>query len=290
MTPQRTIEFIADAPPPRWVGDGFPVSTLFSPQTPESGFSPFLLLDYAGPAEFAPSAEPRGVGAHPHRGFETVTIVYQGELHHRDSAGNSGTIGPGDVQWMTAGAGLLHEEKHSEAFTRRGGVLEVAQLWVNLPTAHKLTTPRYQEIPTAAIPRLPLGDGAGFLRPIAGDFGEHPGVARTFSPLLLWDVHLAAGASIVLPIRDGFNAAVFVRRGEVVLAHDAAVTERRLAVLSRWGGGVAVRSEAGADLLVMGGAPLDGPVVAYGPFVMNTSEQIRAAIDDLRAGRFGTLN
>jgi redox-sensitive bicupin YhaK (pirin superfamily) len=178
------------APAPHWVGTGFPVRSLFSYESHGKQLSPFLLLDYAGPARFPAATKPRGVGEHPHRGFETVTIVYQGEVAHRDSTGQGGVIGPGDVQWMTAGAGILHEEFHSPAFTYQGGELEMIQLWVNLPAADKMTAPSYQGIRSDEIPVVPLADNAGEVRVIAGEFQQHAGAASTYSPMQVWDIHL----------------------------------------------------------------------------------------------------
>lgn len=290
MNPRtKQVETVLPGPPGHWVGDGFPVSSVISPQAVGSRLSPFVLMDYAAPVRFEPSSEPRGVDTHPHRGFETVTVVFQGELEHRDSAGNSGRIGPGDVQWMTAGAGVLHEEKHSREFTRRGGTFEVAQLWVNLPAKHKMTPPRYQELRAAAIPSVPLPGDAGTARVIAGEFGGVRGPAATVTPVVLWDVRLRAGARTELPIPDGHNAAVFVRAGSVRLGGEHGASAGELAVLSRAGGGAAVESDGGADLLVLAGEPIDEPVVTYGPFVMNTDEEIRQAVADVRAGRFGRL-
>ncbi|MCW5775858.1 MAG: pirin family protein [Phycisphaeraceae bacterium] len=288
-TRTKRVETVLPSPPGHWVGDGFPVSSVISPQAVGSRLSPFVLMDYAAPARFEASGEPRGVDTHPHRGFETVTVVFQGELEHRDSAGNSGRIGPGDVQWMTAGAGVLHEEKHSREFTRRGGTFEVAQLWVNLPARHKMTPPRYQELRADAIPAVALPGDAGTARIIAGDFAGVRGPAATFTPVVLWDVRLRAGARTNLPIPDGHNAAVFVRAGSARVGgeHDAKAGE--LAVLSRAGGGAVVETDRGADLLVLAGEPIDEPVVTYGPFVMNTAEEIRQAVEDVRAGRFGRL-
>ncbi|MCL4741082.1 MAG: pirin family protein [Phycisphaerales bacterium] len=285
--PPRHVESVLPSPPTHWVGDGFPVSSVISPRSVGSRLSPFVLMDYAPPARFEPSSEPRGVDTHPHRGFETVTVVFQGELEHRDSAGNSGRIGPGDVQWMTAGSGVLHEEKHSREFTRSGGTFEVAQLWVNLPARHKMTPPRYQELRADAIPTVQLPGGAGTVRIIAGEFGGVRGPAATVTPIVLWDVRLGAGARAELPIPDGHNAGVFVRTGSIRIGGTHGAGEGELAVLSRAGGGALVESGDGADLLVLAGEPIDEPVVTYGPFVMNTEAEVRQAVEDVRAGRFG---
>ena len=271
-----------------WVGNGFPVRTLFSPQQGEE-MSPFLLLDYAGPAEFAPSNEPRGVGEHPHRGFETVTIVYQGELEHRDSAGNHGKIGPGDVQWMTAARGVVHEEWHEQAFTKRGGVLEMVQLWVNLPAKYKMSPPRYQEILNRQIPNVPLDDG-GRVRVIAGDFQGAKGPAKTFSPISVLDLWLQKGGRADVPLPEGHTALVVVLKGKARLLGAETAREGDLAVFERKGAGIAVEAKEDALLLVLSGEPLGEPVVSYGPFVMNTQEQIRQAIADFQSGQLGRLS
>ncbi len=269
-----------------WVGNGFPVRTLFSPQSHGSVISPFLLLDYAGPAEFPPSEEPRGVGEHPHRGFETVTIVYQGELEHRDSAGNHGTIGPGDVQWMTAASGVVHEEWHEEAFTRRGGVFEVIQLWVNLPRKDKMSPPHYQEILSRQIPEVAL-DGGGSVRVIAGEFRGAKGPARTFTPVSLLDVRLKANGRAELPLPDGHTAMAVVLKGKVLANGDEAAGAADLVIFDRAGEGIALEAKEDAVVLVLGGEPIDEPVAAYGPFVMNTEAEIREAIRDYQSGRLG---
>jgi quercetin 2,3-dioxygenase len=271
-----------------WVGNGFPVRTLLSPQVHAHGNSPFLLLDYAGPRDFAPTDERRGVEEHPHRGFETVTIVYQGELEHRDSAGNQGRLGPGDVQWMTAGSGVVHEELHERGFARRGGTFEVAQLWVNLPAAHKLTPPRYQELSGGHIPVVTLPGGA-YVRVIAGECGGIAGVARTVTPLNVWDVRIAAGRRAELEIPAGHNAVVALLRGEATLDGQERLAGPQSVLLGRDGDRVVVAAESDAGLLLLTGEPLDEPIASYGPFVMNTEAEIRQAIEDYRAGRMGRL-
>jgi hypothetical protein len=289
-TTTKKIERIQPSPPMHWVGDGFPVSSVISPQTVGKSVSPYVLMDYAGPAGFGPSDKPRGVDTHPHRGFETVTVVYQGELEHRDSAGNSGSIAEGDVQWMTAASGVLHEEKHSAEFTRRGGVLEMAQLWVNLPASHKMMAPRYQELRRDRIPTVELAGGRGSLRVVAGEFGLEPAAAETVTPVILWDGRLGAGSETILPVPDGFSVAVFVRSGTLKAATTHTVESRQLAVFEPSGAGIHLAAETDSEFLVVGGEPIDEPVVAYGPFVMNKPEEIEAAIADVRAGRFGVLD
>lgn len=274
---------------PHWVGDGFPVRSLFSYNTFGQELSPFLLLDRAGPREFAPGGHRRGVGTHPHRGFETVTIVYSGEVEHRDSTGAGGTIGPGDVQWMTAGAGILHEEFHSAAFSRDGGTLDMVQLWVNLPAKDKMATPGYQGILDRDIPSVELPDGAGRVRVIAGEYEGHAGPARTFSPLDVWDVRLHAGKSARLSQPEGRSLAVVVLEGTIEVNGSQIVREAQWVLLDRAGTDFTVEANADAKLLILGGEPLNEPIDGYGPFVMNTPRQIHEAVEDFNSGRFGKI-
>lgn len=294
MAHSRRIARVLTSPPTHWVGDGFHVASVIAPQRTGAELSPFILMDYGGPDEYAPTTTPRGVDVHPHRGFETVTVVYAGELEHRDSAGNRGSIGPGDVQWMTAARGVLHEEKHSARFTREGGSMEMAQLWVNLPARHKMDAPRYQTLVADAIPRMELPGAAGSVRLIAGSWQGTEGAARTVTPLLLWDARLARGGHAHLPVPEGFNAALFVRSGALTVESAGAdlrtLQARELGILERDGAGVALGSLEGAEFLVLGGLPIDEPMVAYGPFVMNTQEEIARAVADFRAGGFGVLD
>jgi redox-sensitive bicupin YhaK (pirin superfamily) len=263
------------------------VRTLFSYDRMGKLLSPFLLLDYAGPHQFAPARKPQGVGGHAHRGFETVTIVYSGEVSHRDSAGHGGTIGPGDVQWMTAAAGVLHEEFHSEAFARQGGLLKMAQLWVNMPARDKMSPPRYQAITAAQIPVVALPGAAGQVRIIAGRFGNTAGVATTWSPLNVWDIDL--GGACALDVPPGHNSMVAVLGGEVKLTSGQQLGDGDLAVFGTDGSQVSLQAIKPAKLLFLSGQPIEEPIVGYGPFVMNTREEIVAAFDDLNAGRFGKL-
>jgi len=268
-----------------WVGDGFPVRTVFSYNTHGSNISPFLLLDYAGPADFPPSSRPRGVQQHPHRGFETVTIVYKGEVEHRDTAGNRGRIGPGDVQWMTAAKGILHEEMHGRAFTESGGTLEMVQLWVNLPAKDKMSAPRYQEILDSMIPAVKLGGDGSIARIIAGEYDGTKGPARTFTPVNLWDVRLKAGHERDLRLPDGFTTILLVLNGSVLVNDGEAVGAAELALFERAGGHIALAAQEETTLLVMSGQPIDEPIVGHGPFVMNSREEIDQAFADFRAGR-----
>jgi redox-sensitive bicupin YhaK (pirin superfamily) len=288
MQTPKSLEQVLPRSNGHWVGDGFPVQSILSPRTVGDALSPFILFDYAAPKQFEPSLRPRGVDTHPHRGFETVTIVYQGELEHRDSGGNRGSLVPGDVQWMTAASGILHEEKHSARFTREGGMLEMAQLWVNLPASDKMSPPRYQELTQNNIPTISLPDAAGKVRVIAGELLGTPGAAKTVTPVILWDVTLVAQKKVELPISAGFNSGIFVRRGGLMI-NGRKVSIGEFAVLSHEGDSVIVAADSDAEFLVLGGQPLNEPVVAHGPFVMNTVEEIEEAISDYQAGRFGRL-
>jgi redox-sensitive bicupin YhaK (pirin superfamily) len=285
----RTILGVYGAPRPHWVGDGFPVRSLFSHGSHGPHVSPFLLLDYAGPADFPTAEKPRGVGIHPHRGFETVTIVYKGEVEHRDSTGKGGIIGPGDVQWMTAASGILHEEFHSGAFTRKGGTLEMVQLWVNLPAKDKNAEPGYQTLLDKDIPSVELPDGAGRLRVIAGEYDGKRGPAHTFTPIDVWDVRLNRGRAGSFALMEGHTVAVVVLQGTVQVNGDAIAREAEFVLLDRKGGGITLEASGEASLLILSGEPIDEPVVMHGPFVMNTHDEIRQAMVDFQNGRFGTI-
>jgi quercetin 2,3-dioxygenase len=276
--------------PAHWVGDGFPVRSMISPSDLPEENSPFLLLDYAEPYEFAPSDTARGVGEHPHRGFETVTIAYQGEIDHRDSGGNAGSIGPGDVQWMTAASGVVHEEKHGAAFTKAGGTFEMIQLWVNLPAANKMDAPRYQELSSETIPVVELLDGAGSLRVIAGEALGNKGPAMTFTPINLYDVTLKPSGRITLDLPDNSTTLLLVLSGHVRINEGESANQGDLARFEREGTSVSLDAIEGAKLLLLNGEPIDEPVAAHGPFVMNTREEISEAILDYQKGKMGRLN
>lgn len=286
----KKILGVYSAPRGHWVGDGFPVRSLFSHASHGEHVSPFLMLDYAGPAEFTPTDQRRGVGAHPHRGFETVTIVYSGEVEHRDSTGKGGVIGPGDVQWMTAANGILHEEFHSEAFARKGGAFEMVQLWVNLPAKDKNTEPGYQSLLNADIPTVALPNGAGSLRVIAGDYGGKNGPARTFTPIDVWDVKLNQGGTASLALPEGHSVMVVILKGTVQVNNDATAHEAQFVLLDREGGEISLEASSDASLLVLSGEPIDEPVVMHGPFVMNSTEEIRQAMVDFQSGKFGAIS
>ncbi|HDS1789675.1 pirin family protein [Pseudomonas sp. USTB-Z] len=285
----KKILGIHRSPHAHWVGDGFPVRSLFTYDNLASRISPFLLLDYAGPHDFAPTQARRGVGQHPHRGFETVTIVYQGELEHRDSTGAGGLIGPGDVQWMTAANGIIHEEFHSPDFARSGGTLEMVQLWVNLPARNKRAAAGYQTLLAGDIPVVALDGDAGRLRVIAGDYHGHHGPARTFTTMDVWDLRLNAGAALQLPVAAGRNAALVVLRGNVRINSEREAGPSSLVLLDREGVDVAVEALDNASVLLLSGEPIDEPIVGYGPFVMNSQAEIAESFDDFHAGRFGQM-
>lgn len=270
-----------------WVGDGFPVRSLFSYNGLGQAISPFLLLDYAGPHVFEPTTDRRGVGQHPHRGFETVTIVYEGEVEHRDSAGNGGVIGPGDVQWMTAGGGIIHEEYHSPGFARAGGPFRMVQLWVNLPAQHKMTPAAYQGITADMIPTVALPGDAGTARVIAGDLAGATGPARTFTPINVWDMRLTADREVGLDLPEGHVALLVVLGGHVTVNGARPLGTAEVLLLGREGNQVVVRADGETTMLLLSGEPIDEPIVGHGPFVLNSREEIVQAIEDFNSGRFG---
>ena len=273
-----------------WVGNGFPVRSVFDYNGLGRELSPFLLLDYAAPYPFAPGKGKRGVGGHPHKGFETVTVAYQGELEHRDSSGGGGKIGAGDVQWMTAGSGIVHEEFHSEDFTRKGGILQMVQLWVNLRAKDKSAKAGYQTLLKAQIPTIALPQEAGTVRVIAGEYGGSKGPAKTFTPINLWDVNLRAGKSAELPLPNGHTSTFLVLGGEVEVNGGEKASEGDLAIFALPGDGIKVSAKTDATLLVMDGEPLAEPVVGQGPFVMNSREEIQQAFEDYQLGRMGDID
>lgn len=288
----RSISRLVTVRASHWVGDGFLVRPIFGELAFTTVPSPFLMLDWAAPRPFAPSTAPRGVGPHPHRGFETVTLVFDGEVEHRDSAGHAGRIGPGDVQWMTAGAGVLHEEFHGVDFARRGGTVSMAQLWVNLPAAAKATPPRYQAITAAEFPLVTAAGGR--FRVIAGSLVEPDGTRRdgpaaTFSPLSVWDGRLAPEETFSAPVPAGWTVLVVVLDGEAEVA-GRRIGAAEVALLADDGDALTIAAVGSdAHLLVLAGEPIDEPIAHYGPFVMNSREEILAAIEDFRNGRMGRL-
>ncbi len=273
-----------------WVGNGFPVRTLFAYPDLGQVLSPFLMLDYAGPREFPPTHERLGVGEHPHRGFETVTIVYDGEVEHRDSSGGGGGIGPGDVQWMTAASGVVHEEFHGENFARSGGRFEMVQLWVNLPAKDKMTEPRYQEILDSQIPKVTLPNGQGSVRVIAGEYGGKKGPAKTYTPIHVWDLRLTNDQPIEFMLPEGYTAALVVLKGTLWVHDSDPINEAEVGLLDRTGDTLRIEQADDAKALLLVGKVIEEPIVGRGPFVMNTSEEIRQAIEDYQDGKMGHLS
>lgn len=287
---ERPVHRVVHGEDFHWVGDGFRVTNLF-PSGGDLGrrSSPFLLMDYHPPYEYSPTDRPRGVGVHPHRGFETVTLAFEGSVAHHDSTGAGGVIHPGDVQWMTAASGILHKEYHEAAWARQGGRFHMVQLWVNLPSGHKLDAPRYQGLTAEQIGRVDLPGDAGQVRVIAGSYGDQAGPAVTTTPLNLWDLQLSGRSPVNLDFRPEDNTALLVLDGTAVV-NGTKAGHRDLVVLDNAGSGVTIESEAPARLLLLNGQPIDEPVAAYGPFVMNTRAEIVQAIDDFNAGAFGHLD
>eukprot|EP00549_Striatella_unipunctata_P001968 CAMPEP_0118688346 /NCGR_PEP_ID=MMETSP0800-20121206/8869_1 /TAXON_ID=210618 ORGANISM="Striatella unipunctata, Strain CCMP2910" /NCGR_SAMPLE_ID=MMETSP0800 /ASSEMBLY_ACC=CAM_ASM_000638 /LENGTH=292 /DNA_ID=CAMNT_0006585595 /DNA_START=110 /DNA_END=988 /DNA_ORIENTATION=+ len=291
MPSTRTIDKILPRPRRHWVGDGFHVYPVFDRFAFTNTVSPLLMFDYAAPKEFPARKhkQPLGVGQHPHRGFETVTIAFQGEVEHHDSTGNSGIIKSGDVQWMTAGRGIIHQEYHSKEFTERGGTFEMCQLWVNLPKKNKMTKPRYQEIVSSSIPTVKLADDAS-VRIISGDFEEIKGPAKTFSPVNLWDISLPKkGSKVSIPYPSDQACIVFVRRGSVNT--DSKILGPQDVAITKIDGESDVLElivlEDNSSILLMGGEPLNEPIANRGPFVMNTQQELQQAMIDFRTGKMG---
>ena len=282
----KKLAFIKRSNGQHWVGDGFPVQSIFSYRDIHEEMSPFLLMDYAAPTRFEPTTQRRGVGKHPHRGFETVTIVYDGQVSHHDSTDAGGTIGPGDVQWMTAGSGIVHEEYHGEDYAKKGGPFEMIQLWVNLPAKDKMAAPGYQGITNQQIPEITLANDAGKVRVIAGEYEGRKGPAHTFSPMNVWDMKLNAGGTATFDLEEGDTTALFVLHGAVKVGDAHTIRGSELAVMQRTGTELRLEAQQDTVLLLLNGEPLNEPVVGHGPFVMNSWEEINQAIEDYNNGRF----
>ena len=285
----KKVERIVAPPPKHWVGDGFNVHG-FLPRGPlhAERMSPFYLLDYNALTEFPPREQPFGVGPHPHRGFETVTIAYKGKVAHHDSRGGGGVIGEGDVQWMTAGSGLLHKEYHEQEYNRQGGPFQMVQLWVNLPARDKMTEPKYQAITNAEMGPvgLPLG---GEVEIIAGEFGGVKGPATTFTPVHLYNLKLKKGEAIDLSFPAGYTTALLAIEGSALLNGEEKLPLNSLALLEQEGEEFRVAALEDGVFLLMSGEPLNEPIAQYGPFLMNTQAEIAQAIDDYQQGKFGYL-
>ncbi|MFT7520474.1 MAG: redox-sensitive bicupin YhaK (pirin superfamily) [Kiritimatiellia bacterium] len=285
----RTIKQVLSVQRGHWVGDGFPVRSMFAERSFTRAISPFLMMDYGGPVKFDPTTQRRGVGQHPHKGFETVTIVYSGGVEHADSVGNRGEIGPGDVQWMTAAKGIVHEEFHSTEFARTGGEFEMIQLWVNLPAKDKLVDPAYQAINDADIPVVDLPGGGVRVRVIAGDFGGVRGAASTFTPINLWDLKIMRGRDVDLDVPDGHNALLFVMHGGVEVS-GRTLGRGELAIFEASGGSFQVHATDDTVAILLSGVPIDEPIAARGPFVMNTTAELRQAMSEYQTGQMGSIS
>ncbi len=282
----KTVISIRKAPPIHWVGNGFPVHTFFHYRDDPEFLSPFLLLDYVAPTPFAKTSEKHGVGEHPHRGIETVTIAFSGEVSHRDSNGGSDTITTGGVQWMTAGRGVVHEEMHSDNFRNHGGTLEMIQLWTNLPKTHKMTTPRYQAFSRDSFPQGDIDGGKITL--IAGQMIGLKGPALTFTPMDVGLLEVKPKSQVILPCKQGYSMLLFVRNGHLTIAQHN-VNAPELAIMSHTGTTIKLSSSAGASVVFLSGEPIREPVVGHGPFVMNTIEEIKQAFQDYEQGLMGHL-
>lgn len=290
MSNKKSIEYIIAPPPPHMVGDGFRVHSFFpgAKLIDKKRMSPFFLMDYGSKIEFAPSDEPRGVGVHPHAGFETVTIAYHGKIAHHDSAGNSGIIGEGDVQWMTAGAGLLHKEYHEKEFSKTGGPFQMVQLWVNLPSQYKKTKPKYQEITNKMMGRHYLADEKSFIEVIAGEFNGTKGPASTFTPMHVYNAKLTKGASAILNFPAHYNTGMLIVEGNAMINNQAAPKDH-FVLFENDGEEITIEATEDTVILVLSGEPIDEPIAAYGPFLMNTWPEVEQAIQDVNAGKFGIL-
>lgn len=272
-----------------WVGDGFPVYNLFSYDRLGQSLSPFLLLDYAAPYRFDPTTAQHGVGSHPHRGFETVTIAYQGEVTHKDSSGGGGTIKAGDVQWMTAGGGILHQEFHSPEFAHEGGLFEMVQLWVNLPAHSKMTPAKYQAIEADQIQHIALDDAGSEMRIIAGQYQDVDGAATTFSPVNVWDGTIVQGQQHSFYVTEGHTTLLVLLSGKVSLNDSQSIEAPSLVVLSREDIEFSLKAEQDSKFLILTGQPLNEPIEGYGPFVMNSKAEIVEAVRDFNSGKFGHM-
>ena len=287
---KKTIEAIVAPPPPHMVGDGFRVHNFFPNNhlIDKKRMSPFFAMDYNAKIEFAPRETPRGVGVHPHRGFETVTVAYHGRIAHHDSAGNSGVIGEGDVQWMTAASGLLHKEYHEREFSREGGLFQMVQLWVNLPAKYKMTPPKYQEISHDKMGKYNLPDGKGVVEIIAGEFKDVTGAASTFTPMHVYNARIKGGAKLELNFPSSFNTGILLVEGKVNI-NGSSVESDHFVLFKNDGESIEITASEDAVMLVLSGEPINEPIAQYGPFVMNTWQELEQAIEDVNAGKFGLL-
>src|SRR5690606_5828459 len=287
----RSIEVVVPPREPHFVGDGFRVHNFIP-----SGFrldmqrmNPFIMLDYNSKHYFSPTKKPRGVGVHPHRGFETVTIAYKGKVAHHDSAGGGGVIGEGDVQWMTAASGVLHKEYHEENFSREGGDFQMVQLWVNLPAKYKMSAPKYQAISNSTINRYKLPEGNGEIEVIAGQYKDVQGTASTFSPVNMLNARVKQGARVDFDFPQNYNTGLLVIEGSILVNGHEQVPTNHFVLFDNDATDFEFKALEDAVVLVLSGMPLNEPIAAHGPFVMNTQAEIIQAIDDFNMGKFGYL-
>lgn len=284
----KMVKGVMSAPAPHMVGDGFRVHNFF-PNGYKIKMSPFFLLDYNSKINFSARKEPRGVGVHPHRGFETVTIAYHGAVAHHDSAGNSGVIHPGDVQWMTAASGILHKEYHEETFSKSGGDFQMVQLWINLPAKDKMSTPKYQDIKQADMPKFDLPNSSGTVEVIAGSYEDVSGAATTFSPLHLYNVRLNKSGKATFNFPADYNTGFVIIEGGILVNEDEVAMADQFVEFANEGTGIKIEALENAVILVLSGEPINEPIAQYGPFLMNKPEEIQQAISDYNQGKFGYL-
>ena len=287
----KDIKLIIPPPPFHMVGDGFRVHNFFpsQPAIGVNGMSPFFLMDYGSKWQLAPSEKQRGVGVHPHRGIETVTIAYKGKVAHHDSTGNSGIIGEGDVQWMTAGGGILHKEYHEKEFSREGGIFQMAQIWVNLPARYKMTPPKYQSIENENMGRYKLDDEESVIEIIAGEYKGIKGPASTFSPLNMFNAKLIKGIKTSFSFNKDYNSGILVIEGKIKVNNSEIVDENNFILFGHSGEDITIEALENSIILVLSGEPLNEPIAANGPFVMNTDAEIKQAYEDFYNGKFGYL-
>ena len=287
----KSVQQILPPPAPHMVGDGFRVHNFFPSgyDIDQKRMSPFFMMDYNSKIDFSPREIPRGVGVHPHRGFETVTIAYHGKVAHHDSFGNSGVISEGEVQWMTAASGILHKEYHEKEFSKKGGPFQMVQLWVNLPAKDKKGTPKYQSITRDSIGKAELPGGIGIVEVIAGEFNGVNGPASTFTPIQMYNVRLKKGGTLSLNLPENFNTGILVVEGNVKVNGSESAPQDHFILFNNDGETISIVAEDDAVLLVLSGEPINEPIAAYGPFVMNTYDEIQEAMDDFRMGKYGVL-
>jgi redox-sensitive bicupin YhaK (pirin superfamily) len=287
----KQVQQVLEPPAPHMVGDGFRVHNFFPGgyTMGDTRMSPFFLLDYNSKIDFPPTDTPRGVGVHPHRGFETVTIAYDGAVAHHDSYGNSGVIQKGDVQWMTAASGVLHKEYHDKDYSKKGGPFQMVQIWVNLPAKDKMTTPKYQAITQQQMGKYELNDNGGYAEMIAGEFKGVKGPVSTFTPINMYNLHLKAGANLNFDLPANFNTGILVVEGSATINGSSSAQADSFVLFRNDGETIEVKANEDSILLVLSGEPINEPLVAYGPFLMNTQEEIRQAYHDFQKGKFGVL-